>query len=260
MRPDGRTIRLTRESFPDRPARDTAVTRALLSRVANGDEPETLRLQRPAPLVAFGPHDRVAAGYRSAISAARARGFDAIERLAGGRAAVFHEHTIAFAWVQPVSEPTTGIRERFAEMSAIVVDALRSLGVEARIGEVAGEYCPGEWSVSARGERKIMGVGQRLVKGAAHVGGVVVVDGSDRVRDVLVPVYEALALGWRPETAGSVADEIGSDAGTYAAVEAAIVAAFASRHELVERSIDAEVHSLADRYEAAHLCPPEEPA
>ena len=37
-----------------------------------------------------------------------------------------------------------------------------------------------------------MGVGQRLVRGAAHVGGVVVVDQGDRIRDVLLPVYDAL--------------------------------------------------------------------
>jgi hypothetical protein len=26
-------------------------------------------------------------------------------------------------------------------------------------GEVPGAYCPGDWSVNARGERKLMGVG-----------------------------------------------------------------------------------------------------
>ena len=54
--------------------------------------------------------------------------------------------------------------------------ALCSLGVDARIGEVAGEYCPGKYSVNARGATKIMGVGQRLARHAAHVGGVIVVN------------------------------------------------------------------------------------
>ncbi|HEY4606682.1 MAG TPA: lipoate--protein ligase family protein, partial [Acidimicrobiia bacterium] len=51
-----------------------------------------------------------------------------------------------------------------------------------------------------------MGVGQRLVRGAAHVGGVVVVDDGERIRDVLIPVYRALGLDWDPRTTGALAD------------------------------------------------------
>jgi hypothetical protein len=53
-----------------------------------------------------------------------------------------------------------------------------------------------------------MGVGQRIIEGAAHVGGVIVVSGSDRVREVLVPVYRALGLEWNPDTVGSLEDDI----------------------------------------------------
>jgi hypothetical protein len=52
-----------------------------------------------------------------------------------------------------------------------------------------------------------MGVGQRLVKGAAHVGGVIVVRDGARVRDALVPVYAAMGVDWDPATAGAVEDE-----------------------------------------------------
>ena len=86
--------------------------------------------------------------------------------------------------------------------------ALARLGVDARVGEVPGEYCPGAFSVNARGRTKLAGVGQRLISGAAHLGGVVVVRDSAGVRDVLIPVYEALGLEWDPETTGSVEDEV----------------------------------------------------
>jgi hypothetical protein len=52
-------------------------------------------------------------------------------------------------------------------------------------------------------------VGQRVVRGAAHVGGVIVVEGSARVRAVLEPVYAAMGLAFDPATAGAVEDEIG---------------------------------------------------
>src|SRR5690349_776676 len=190
----GRTIRLVSQGFPEPPAMDTAVSHALLRRVSDGLEPETLRLHRPGPVVAFGPKDRLQPGFAAAVRASAARGFGSVQRLAGGRAAVFHEETIAFAWVIPERDPRTGITSRFREISALVRDALRSIGVDARVGEVPGEYCPGEYSVNARGRAKVMGVGQRLVRQAAHVGGVIVVGGADRVRDVLLPVNDALAL------------------------------------------------------------------
>jgi lipoate-protein ligase A len=87
---------------------------------------------------------------------------------------------------------------------------------------VPGEYCPGEYSVNARGARKLMGVGQRVIRGAAHVGGVIVVRDSNRVRAALEPVYDAMQVDWDPETAGSVEDELGM--ATREAVVAALLA------------------------------------
>lgn len=202
-----RALRLLTASYRDDPAFDTAVSRALLERVAAGELPDTLRLARPGAMVAFGKQDAVAAAYPVAAAAACEQGFEAVLRLAGGRAAVFHERTVLFALTVAEADPRAEIHVRFRTIAAVVERALRRLGVDARVGEVPGEYCPGDYSVNARGRRKLMGVGQRLVAGGAHVGGVVVVDEAERVRDVLVPVYEALGLDWNPATAGSVAEE-----------------------------------------------------
>jgi octanoyl-[GcvH]:protein N-octanoyltransferase len=163
-----RTIRLVRQGFPDPPEADTAVSHATLRRVSEGLEPETLRLHRPADVVAFGPRDRVAPGFGRAVAAAREHGFASIERLAGGRAAVFHQGTIAFSWAIPDPSAREGIRRRFDEIAGIIVEALRSLGIDARVGEVPGEYCPGEHSINARERTKLVGVGQRIIKDAAH--------------------------------------------------------------------------------------------
>ena len=229
---DRRPILLVRDSYPEPPALDTAVSRATLELVSQRKHPETLRVHRPAPIVAFGPRDLVEPGAPAAVAAARARGFAAVERLAGGRAAVFHPGTVAFSWAIPDPSPREGIRARFDVLAGIAAEALRSMGVDARIGEVPGEYCPGEHSVNARGERKILGVGQRVVAGAAHVGGVVVVSGAARVRDVLIPVYEALEIPWDPTTVGSVEDEVPGTG--WDEVEAALLEAFAARFDLEE--------------------------
>jgi lipoate-protein ligase A len=169
---------------------------------------ETLRLHQTSNVVAFGRRDVIAPGYRSAVAAARRCGFDAIQRLAGGRAAAFHTGTLAFSWAIPAIDPRAGVEDRFARVAGIMTRAFRRLGAEARIGEVPGEYCPGAYSVNLDGRIKVMGVGQRLVRGAAHVGGVVVVRDGRKIRDVLTPVYEALELDWDPETAGALEDSL----------------------------------------------------
>lgn len=205
-----RRVHLIREEFADRPAFDTAVSRALLQQVAEGARPETLRLHRTGDVMAFSVLDRTRPGFARAVDAARAAGFTPILRLAGGRAAPFSGGTVALAWSRPVAELRAGVQERFEEIAEILVDSLRQLGVDARVGEVPGEYCPGGFSVNARGSTKLAGVGQRVVRGAAHVGGVVVAAGSTPLRRALQPVYEALGYEMDPAAVGSVEDELGA--------------------------------------------------
>jgi lipoate-protein ligase A len=132
----------------------------------------------------------------------------------------------------------------------VVAAALRRLGVDARIGAVPGEYCPGDHSVNARGQTKLMGVGQRIVRGAAHVGGVIVLADSARVREVLLPVYEALGFAWDPASVGSLADEIG--AVSRKTVCEALLAELAERHTLEHAALPAALLEAAARSEAEH--------
>jgi len=246
-----RSIRLIRDEFPDPPTRDTAVSHAVLRRVSEGLEPETLRLHRPGDIVAFGPKDRLATGFGPAVEAARAAGFGSVQRLAGGRAAVFTTESIAFSWAIPDPVPRRGIRARFEELAAIMAGAFQDLGVDALVGEVPGEYCPGEHSVNARARTKLMGVGQRVVQRAAHVGGVVIVDHASRVRDALIPVYRALELDWDPETAGSLAAEVSGV--TWDGAVEAILARFGTSFELEAGSIAPDTLDLARALEPRHV-------
>jgi octanoyl-[GcvH]:protein N-octanoyltransferase len=222
-------------------------------RVAAGELPQTLRVARPAPMVAFGKQDALAPGYAEAVSAARGQGFDAVLRLAGGRAAVFHEGTIGLAHAVPEPTPRAGIRQRFEGTAALVTRALGALGVDARVGEVPGEYCPGTYSVSARGRTKLAGIGQRLIANAAHVGSVVVVSDAARVRQVLLPVYEALGLEWDPATTGEVAAE--ATGVTWEQVRDALLAEYARDHELVPAELDEATLELAHSLAAEHRAP-----
>lgn len=244
-------MRLLRQGFPERPAYGTAVSDAILRRVAAGELEATFRLQRPAREMAFSKHDRASAGFADAVAAARGAGFEPVVRLAGGRAAAFHEGSLAIAWAVPAQRPVTGTRDRFERLASLIVRSLEGLGVDARIGEVPGEYCPGAWSVNAGGRVKVAGIGQRMIAGGAHSGAVLVVTGSQVMRAALEPVYAALELDWRPETAGAVEDEVPGT--SLEDVESALLAELAKEFELVDAELDPGTLDLAARLEAEHL-------
>jgi octanoyl-[GcvH]:protein N-octanoyltransferase len=237
-------LRLIRHSFPDQPELSTEVSRTILRRVAAGELPPTIRIHRPGDEVAFGRQDVASPGYAAAAEAARAAGFAAVERLAGGRAAVFHQGTIAIARAYRDPQPPKRTYARFEEMAGLIAAALRGLGVDARVGEVPGEYCPGAYSINARGTAKLAGIGQRMIRGGAHMGGVVVASGGLGITRVLEPVYRALELDWNPATSGSVSDELGREVDP-GEIEEALLAELAKRYDLVDAELDEETMRIA---------------
>jgi octanoyl-[GcvH]:protein N-octanoyltransferase len=212
--------------------------------------PSTMRLYVPGREVAFGKRDAVTPQYPAAVAAARSAGFTPVERLAGGRAAVFTEHTIAFSLALAESDPRTTIHRRFREMSELVVAAIARLGIESEIGEIPGEYCPGEFSVNHRHRIKLMGVGQRLAKHAAHVGGVITVNRTDLLLRALIPVYRALELEWRPTTTGTLGDiePAANNDSVLAVLKAELAARFNVTRGRVDDGMAEEARSLAHRH------------
>lgn len=246
-----RTVAIVRQGYDDTEGLDTGVSHALLRRVADGALPETFRISTPGRVVAFGKQDRIAPGFDRAATLARMLGFAPIVRLPGGRAAVFHEQTISFSWTVPEPDPIRGIRKRFAETVAVLSAALADIGIETSVGEIPGEYCPGEFSVNHAGTIKLAGIGQRLGRGAAHVGGVLVVGDAGGIRDVLVPVYDALGIDWSPSTVGALDDVL--PALDTSAVADALIEALATTVSVTESALDEETLDLARSLAPLHL-------
>ena len=226
------------------------MSHALLRHATENSDAATLRLYRPAEVVAFGKRDAVSPGFQAAVRSAGESGYESVIRLAGGRAAVFHRDTIAFGWTTPISDPRTGITARFQQLSELLAGTFRDLGADARIGEVPGEYCPGEFSINLGGSAKVMGVGQRLIAGAAHVGGVIVVDGGPRIADVLVPVYRNLGLDWNPHTSGDLRSAIPGL--TWETTRDAVLSAFAGLTEIEFKPLPTEILERARTLEPQH--------
>lgn len=247
-------LRIHRGEVGNSALSDTALSHALLRAVDAGDAPESLRLYRPLDALAFSVLDRTRPGFARAAAFAQEQGFEPVLRLAGGRAAVFEHRALAFAWTVPARDARAGIRARFAALSDRLARALRTLGIDAQVGEVEGEYCPGEFSVNARGVVKLVGVGQRVVRRAAHVGGVVIVRGAPRIAALLETVYRELGYPLDPSRTGAVADECPGL--TADAVADALLAELARERDLEFVEIGEATRAAAANLMAQHVAEP----
>ncbi len=247
-------LELMRTSFPDRPEVGPALSRVLLDQVAKGERGATVRVSRPGRVVAFGRRDTVSDGYPAAVEAMRQAGFLGMERLTGGRVAAHAEGTMVLTLTTPEPTPAEGTAERFRVGAELVRSALADLGVDARTGPVPGEYCPGDWSINGAGRLKLAGIGQRMVKGAVHVGFVIVATDAEVIRSVLIPVHRALGLEWDPASAGAADDLVPGI--TLDEVEAALLNRLGSGADLEPVELDSPTLDLALR-QAGRYRPPD---
>jgi octanoyl-[GcvH]:protein N-octanoyltransferase len=243
-------VELLRARHPEDPVLDAAITHALLREVGAGERPATARVFRPGPTMAFGRLDALdAKAYDNARAAARDHGYTPLLRLGGGHAAGYDEGAVLVEVIRPMATIADGIGDRFADMTALLVDALRPLGIAARVGALPGEYCAGDWSVNAAGV-KLAGAAQRSIRGASLVTAMLIVEGGARLRAALVDVYAALGLDWRPATAAA-ADDIVSGL-TALDAERAIVATLAARERLTAGELAPATVAHAETLRAAH--------
>ncbi|WP_347107622.1 lipoate--protein ligase family protein [Paenarthrobacter sp. S56] len=210
----------------------------LLQRARKGQLGPSLRLYRPQPTVAFGQRDANLPGFKAAEDACRGLGFEPLVRKAGGRAAAYHQGSLVIDHVEPHPDAIVKAKARFSEFGELLAGALRSVGVHAAVGEIPGEYCPGEFSVHGEDPDfpahriKLIGTAQRVVSGGWLFSSVIVVENSAPIREVLTASYDALGLEWDPATAGAANDLLPHL--DMAAVEKAVVEAYGSYADVVD--------------------------
>jgi lipoate-protein ligase A len=243
-----RTLHIVRDGLTGDGPLDTATSRAILRAVADGSLGDTFEVGLSHRVVAFGKHDTSADGFSAAVRSVVDSGFDPTVRIAGGRAAVFHPATVRFGYTHAVESPATSMHDRFRWLSGAVVETLSRFGLHAEIGQIPGEYCPGDYSVHMNG-RKVMGVGQRLTKGAAHIGGVVVLDDTASINEVLVPVYELLGIDMDPDVTGAVSDAFVVDPGRFMDVFTAVIA---NGRPFTTVQVPKPVAAAANRFRSDH--------
>ena len=224
---------------------------SMLDAARTGTLGPVLRLYRPEPTVALGQRDARLPGFDAAAEACRQQGFEPLIRKAGGRAAAYHRGCLVLDHVEPGRDGVAGSRARFGDFGELYASALRRAGINAAVGEIPGEYCPGEFTVhgttDAGRKIKLVGTAQRVVSGAWLFSSVVVVRDAAPLRRVLTACYSALGLEWDPGTAGAAEDAGGgaaADSSLMGTVEAALLEAYGARRPLAAGSFDALTASL----------------
>lgn len=200
--------------------------------------PPTVRIYRPVPTVSFGQRDSRLSGFAAAQQACRRLGFAPLIRRAGGRAAAYHQGSLVVDHVSPDPDPIRGAQQRFIDFAELFGLALRTCGIDARVGPIPGEYCYGEHSVHGVSAQeadvriKLVGTAQRQIATGWLFSSSVIIENGAPIRRVLSESYGAMDLEWDPLTAGAAADV--SPGVTVAAVEEAIIAEYARHWDLQE--------------------------
>lgn len=178
--------------------------------VGRGEQPSTLRLYRPAPTVAFGRRDELNPQFSAARQVCLDQGFEPLVRTVGGHAAAYHRGCLVVDHFQYAPDAVSGNHERYGIFGSMFAEALESLGIQAGVGELPGEYCPGEYSAWGQipgGQRvKIIGTAQRVVSGAWWFSSGIVVENPEPLRAVTEDVYRSLGLPLDPVTVGALTD------------------------------------------------------
>ncbi|TWD81731.1 lipoate-protein ligase A [Kribbella amoyensis] len=232
-------------------ALELAVAHALVRRVAAGEVGEALRIYRPsAPVVVFGRRDTRLPGFGAAVEAARSAGFESLVRAVGGRPVAYTPDALVIDHVNYEQLAPDGMETRFKEFGTLYADVLRDVGIDARVGAVPGEYCPGAHSVNARGVVKLVGTGQRIVRNGWLFSALVVVGGDEVLRPLLTEVYRHLDLPFDAASVGSVSTEVPGL--TAEAVERRVLAAYAAQSDLEPADLDTATLELASSLAADH--------
>ncbi|WP_051620060.1 lipoate--protein ligase family protein [Haematomicrobium sanguinis] len=191
-------------------AEDLDYALTLLRAVQSGDLGAMVRIYRPEPTVSFGQRDARLPGFAHASRRSAELGFTPVIRKAGGRAAAYHRGSLVVDHLEPNDDAKIETQARFVGFANLFVEALESIGVSAGVGEIPGEYCPGEFSVHGKtmsGTKiKLIGTAQRVVKGAWLFSSSIVVENTPPIREVTEAVYDALGLDLDPATIGSAQD------------------------------------------------------
>jgi lipoate-protein ligase A len=200
-----RALMIGDDAVPGGPLHDVVLGPVLLAQ-GIGDTAEFVRIYQPEATAAFSRRDTLRPGFARATGVARDLGFTPVVRPQGGRLAAYHRGSVVIDHVLREPNPQAGLKGRFEQYAELHARVLSGFGLDARIGELPGEYCPGEHSVNAAGVTKIVGSAQRVTRDGWLFSSVIQVADSPSIREMLIRAHQEIGYELDPSTIGAMDD------------------------------------------------------
>jgi lipoate-protein ligase A len=172
------------------------------------------------PTLSFGRHESTRGRFRAAALAAA--GVDAVRRPTGGRV-LLHDREVTYAVTMPITDDAT-LRETFAAINAVLLSALRGLGVAAEEVPEAPVLRPGLGTCFAAPGKGELVVGGRKLVGSAQYreGGALLQHGSILLHDDQGRIATLAEMPMTPSLPAATLTEAIGERATYRAVSDAL--------------------------------------
>jgi octanoyl-[GcvH]:protein N-octanoyltransferase len=178
------------------------------------------------------------------LALARAAAVTPVRRLAGGHAATLDSGCLCLGWAQPHPRLEES-GARYELIAEALVEALGAFGVHSSLGESAGEWCPGAWSVQGP-SGKLAGLAQRVVSKGAWCEALIVIRAAPELRALARQAHELLDLEWSESAQGELAELVTGAPDLHVALASALTEALARRLGPIEpHPLPADLHNDA---------------
>jgi lipoate-protein ligase A len=173
---------------------DIAGEMTLLEDVLEHPERGLLRLWRTSPCLVVTALLAQRPGFAAAAEASAERGWPVVVRRTGGGPVPQTRGTlnVSLAYASP-RDQAPSIDAAFKQFADALLDALKTCGVAAQVGEIEGSCCPGRYDIAV-GRQKIIGIAQRRRQGSkdGHLLSAVLVHAMVWVEGELNPEIDQL--------------------------------------------------------------------
>ena len=119
---------------------------------------------------------------------------------------MFDENALGITIIAPHAAPHQHMMMRYGILSAAIATGLHTLDIDARVGELPNEYCPGKFSINAEGRIKLVGVAQRMNQHCVQMGAIISVIRSVEACAGIAEAYRGMGLNFDPDTYGAITD------------------------------------------------------
>ena len=137
-------------------------------------------------------------------------GYEPILRPAGGHLAIYDHRSLILDITAPHENPGRDIINRYELFSEKISSYIGLLGVDARIGQVDGEFCPGRFSINSSSQKKLVGIAQRITKNGYYLSALILLEPSPKAINALSATYKLIDLDFDPSSHGDLHELVGS--------------------------------------------------